>query len=52
MHHELVLIDQSSSVNADGSFARPAQFLARLPLELLNGLAEIPAHDFRVRIDR
>src|SRR6266540_5688303 len=27
------------------------QSLARLPLELLNGLAQIPAHEFRVPID-
>src|SRR5256886_2061344 len=40
-----------SSANASGSFASHEQSLTRLPLELLNGLPYISAHELRVPID-
>jgi hypothetical protein len=52
MHHELVLIDQSQLRQGQWKLhTSHEQSLARLPLELLNGLAQIPAHEFRVPID-
>src|SRR5213596_3506956 len=41
-----------SSASASGSFRPPReQSLARLPLELLNGLRQIPAHELSVPVD-
>src|SRR3977135_2256635 len=41
-----------SSVNASGSLhASHEHSFTRLPLELLNGLSQIPAHELRVPID-
>src|SRR6058998_1393451 len=52
MHHELVLIDQSQLRQRQWELhTSHEQSLARLPLQLLNGLAQIPAHEFRVPID-
>src|SRR5260370_40432405 len=52
MHHELVLIDQSQLRQRQRELhTSHEQSLARLPLELLNGGAQIPAHEFRVPID-
>src|SRR4029453_19325702 len=52
MHHELVIIDQSQLRQRQReSHAAHEQSLARLPLELLNGLPQIPAHELRVPID-
>src|SRR5882724_71727 len=52
MHDELVLIDQSQlRQRLREVHASHEQSLARLPLELLNGLAQIPAHELRVPID-
>src|SRR5438552_17552483 len=52
MHHELVLIDQSQLRQRQWELhTYHEQSLARLPLELLNGLAQIPAHEFGVPID-
>src|SRR5499427_7507462 len=52
MHHELVLIDQSQLRQRQRElYASYEQSLTRLPLELLNGLGQIPAHEFRVPID-
>src|SRR5215475_12138381 len=52
MHHELVLIDQSQLRQRQRELhASHEQSLTRLPLELLNGLPEIPAHELRVPID-
>jgi hypothetical protein len=49
MHHELVLIDQSQLRQRQWELhTSHEQSLARLPLELLNGLVQIPAHEFRV----
>src|SRR5438874_2192191 len=51
VHHELVLIDQSQLRQRQREFhASHEQSLARLPLELLNGLPQIPAHELRVPI--
>src|SRR5450759_5938176 len=52
MHHELVLIDQSQLRQRQWELhTSHEQSLARLPLELLNGLAQIPAYEFLVSID-
>src|SRR5438132_8376768 len=52
MHHELVLIDQSQLRQRQRELhACHEQSLTRLPLELLNGLPQIPAHELRVPID-
>src|SRR5687768_14675485 len=52
MHDELVLIDQSQlRQRLRELHASHEQSLARLPLELLNGLPKIPAHELRVPID-
>jgi 3-mercaptopropionate dioxygenase len=51
MHHELVLIDQSQLRQRQRDlYASYEQSLARLPLELLNGLAQIPAHELRAHL--
>ena len=48
----LVLIDQSQLRQRQRELhASHEQPLTRLPLELLNGLAQIPAHELRVPID-
>src|SRR5437899_10635597 len=52
MHDELVLIDQSQLRQRQWELhASHEQSLTRLPLELLNGLPQIPAHELRVPID-
>src|SRR6266700_4802109 len=52
MHDELVLIDQSQlRQRLRELHASHEQSLARLPLELLNGLPQVPAHELRVPID-
>src|SRR5580692_4447227 len=52
MHHQLVLIDQSQLRQRERELhASHEQSLTRLPLELLNGLLEIAAHELRVPID-
>src|SRR6266496_2668687 len=52
MHDELVLIDQSQlRQRLRELHACHEQSLTRLPLELLNGRPQIPAHEFRVPID-
>src|SRR5215207_2312455 len=52
MHHELVLVDQSQLRQRQRELhTSHEQSLARLPLELLNGLAQIPAHELRVPVD-
>src|ERR1043166_7588866 len=52
LYHELVLIDQSQLRQRQRELhACHEQSLARLPLELLNGLPQIPAHELRVPID-
>jgi hypothetical protein len=52
LHHELVLIDQSQFRQRQRErHASHEQSLTRLPLELLNGLPQIPAHELRVPID-
>src|SRR6059036_1811212 len=52
LHHELVLIDQSQLRQRQRELhASYEQSLTSLPLELLNGLAQIPAHELRVPID-
>src|SRR6185503_17721270 len=52
MHDELVLIDQSQLRQGLRELhASYEQSLARLPLELLNGLPQIAAHELRVPID-
>src|SRR5262245_59160359 len=52
LHHELVLIDQSQLRQCHRELhASREQSLTRLLLELLNGLPQIPAHEFRVPID-
>src|SRR5579871_325667 len=52
MHHELVLIDQPQlRQRLRELHAAREQSLARLALELLNGLSKIPAHDLGVPID-
>ncbi len=52
MHHELVLIDQSQFRQRQRELhASRQQSLTRLPLELLNGLPQIPAQELRVPID-
>ena len=52
VHHELVLIDQSQLRQRlrklDASHEQP---VARLPLELPDGLAQISAHELGVPID-
>ncbi len=53
MHHELVLVDQSQLRQRQRELHAPhEQALARLPLQLLNGLSQIiAAHEFCVPID-
>src|SRR5881275_3126910 len=52
LHHELVLVDQSKLRQRQRELhASHQQSLTRLPLELLNGLPHIPAHELRVPID-
>src|SRR5258707_2178774 len=52
LHHELVLIDQSQLRQRQRELhTSHEQSLTRLPLELLNGLRQIPAHELRVPID-
>src|SRR6266498_3218311 len=52
LHHELVLIDQSQLRQRQRELhASHEQSLTRFPLELLNGLPEIPARELRVPID-
>src|SRR5215208_52459 len=52
VHHELVLIDQSQLRQRQRErHASNEQSLARLSLELLNGVPKIPAHELRVPID-
>src|SRR5215470_3553287 len=52
LHDELVLIDQSQlRQRLRELHASHEQSLARLPLELSNGLPQIPAHELRVPID-
>src|SRR6267378_3665575 len=52
LHHELVLIDQSELRQRQRELhASHEQSLTRFPLELLNGLPQIPAHELRVPID-
>src|SRR6266853_988257 len=51
LNHELVLIDQSQLRQRERELhASHEQSLTRLPLELLNGLPQIPAHELRVPI--
>src|SRR5215468_5292220 len=51
LHDELVLIDQSQLRQRQRELhASDEQSLARLPLELPNGLLQIPAHELRVPI--
>jgi len=52
VHDELVLIDQSQLRQRQGELhASGEQSLTRLPLELLNGIPQIPTHELRVPID-
>src|ERR1041385_6447772 len=52
MHYELVLVDQSQLRQRQRELhASHEQSLSRLPLELLNGLPEVPAYELRVPID-
>src|SRR5277367_2058445 len=52
VHDELVLIDQSQlRQRLRELHTSHQQSLTRLPLELLNGLPQIPAHEVRVPID-
>src|SRR3977135_2721491 len=52
LHHELVLIDQSQLRQRQRELhASHEQSLTRPPLELLNGLPQIPAQELRVPID-
>src|SRR6516164_3862362 len=52
VHHELVLIDQSQLRQRQWErHASYEQSLTRLPLELLNGFPQIPAHELRVPIN-
>src|SRR5262249_7874178 len=52
LRHELVLIDQSQLRQRQRELhASREQSLTRLPLELLNGLPKIPAHDLRLPSD-
>src|SRR6516165_4591761 len=52
VHHELVLIDQSQLRQRQWErHASYEQSLTRLPLELLNGFLQIPAHELRVPIN-
>src|SRR5687767_7008917 len=52
MDHELVLIDQSQLRQRQRQrHAACEQSLARLLLQLLNGLPQIPTHELRVPID-
>src|SRR5258705_1236732 len=52
LHHELVLIDQSQLRQRHRELhATREQSLTRFPLELLNGLSQIPAPELRVPID-
>ena len=52
MHHELVVIDQPQLRQRQWELhTSHEQSVARLPLELLNGRAQIPAQDLRVPID-
>ena len=53
MHDELVLIDQSQLRQRQREL-HPSheQSLTRLPLELVNGLPQIPAHELRFQSTR
>src|SRR5262245_28818713 len=52
VYHELVLIDQSQlRQRLRELHASHEQSLTRLPLELLNRLPQIPAHELRVPVD-
>src|SRR6266446_2126366 len=52
LHHDLALIDQSQLRQRQRElYASHEQSLTRLPLELLNGRPQIPAHYLRVPID-
>src|ERR1043166_675230 len=52
MHHELVLIDQSQLRQRERKLhASDQEPVTWLPLELLNGLRQIPAHELRVPIN-
>ncbi len=52
LHHELVLIDQSElGLRQRELHASHEQSLTRLPLQLPDGLPQIPAHELRVPID-
>src|SRR5688572_26846845 len=52
MYYELVLIDQSQLRQRQRELhASHEQSLARLPLELLDGLSQISTHELRVPID-
>src|SRR5688500_10539823 len=52
MYHELVLVDQSQLRQRQRErHASHEQSLARLSLELLDGLPQIPAHELRVPVD-
>src|SRR5438093_13748871 len=52
LYHELLLIDQSQLCQRQRELhASHEQSLARLPLELLNGLRQIPAHELSVPVD-
>jgi hypothetical protein len=48
MRHELVLVDQSQPRQGQRELhASHEESVARLPLELLNGAPQIPAHELR-----
>src|SRR5258708_1354797 len=52
LHHELVLIDQSQLCQRQRELpASHERSFTRFPLELLDGLPQIPAHELRVPID-
>ena len=52
VHDELVLVDQSQLRQRQRELhAADEQPLARLPLELLDGLAQVPAHELGVPVD-
>jgi hypothetical protein len=53
VYHEFVFIDQSKFRQRHRELhACCEQSLARLPLELLNGLPQVPAHELCVPVDR
>ena len=53
VYHKLVLIDQPHQLRQRHRELHTSreQSLTRFPLELLNGLPQIPAHELRVPID-